>query len=405
MPPRGSCYILFFVSMFNIIVIYKQVWDGGGGKTIIEHNRSVNIAAALSSPGCAVSSNSTTTTTNSQDDPTIPPHEVDAFKFNFKQENGVYDKWRLFKVNYFVLTGEKWKDQSSRSTCLASQASVDRLYWLYTLVNHWDGPISIAVFVPDIEYSIAKSLLSFFTRCFPAIAERISFSFIYPEEYPPMVNLNLDDVIKDVPCFQYKDAVELLVEKRSPEMLKWRTSYPYPQNLHRNVARRMCQTKYIFTPDIDMIPNPSLARDLDTFLAGQKSCQKCAFVVPTYEISTKSQNLPTTKLQLLPMIKQKLARIFHISVYVNNQKSSNLVQWEKKVPQENEPLGIAYNVTNYIFKYEPLYVASADVPEFDERFIGFGMTRNTQVSEIYSIKLVSSLFALFSNSCNFSNRF
>ena len=35
---------------------------------------------------------------------------------------------------------------------------------------------------------------------------------------------------------------------------------------------------------------------------------------------------------------------------------------------------------NYIFKYEPLYVARADTPQFDERFIGFGMTRNTQVN-------------------------
>ena len=34
---------------------------------------------------------------------------------------------------------------------------------------------------------------------------------------------------------------------------------------------------------------------------------------------------------------------------------------------------------NYIFKYEPLYVARAETPIFDERFIGFGMTRNTQV--------------------------
>ena len=33
----------------------------------------------------------------------------------------------------------------------------------------------------------------------------------------------------------------------------------------------------------------------------------------------------------------------------------------------------------YIFKYEPLYVARADTPVFDERFQGFGMTRNTQV--------------------------
>ena len=37
----------------------------------------------------------------------------------------------------------------------------------------------------------------------------------------------------------------------------------------------------------------------------------------------------------------------------------------------------------YIFKYEPLYVARAETPQFDERFIGFGMTRNTQVPAVF----------------------
>ena len=45
--------------------------------------------------------------------------------------------------------------------------------------------------------------------------------------------------------------------------------------------------------------------------------------------------------------------------------------------QEN--LTTLLKVTNYMFKYEPLYVAKAETPIFDERFIGFGMTRNTQV--------------------------
>jgi hypothetical protein len=45
-------------------------------------------------------------------------------------------------------------------------------------------------------------------------------------------------------------------------------------------------------------------------------------------------------------------------------------------------------VDKYLFKYEPLYVARADTPPFDERFIGFGMTRNTQVKRIYRLKPV-----------------
>ena len=44
-------------------------------------------------------------------------------------------------------------------------------------------------------------------------------------------------------------------------------------------------------------------------------------------------------------------------------------------------------MTNYLFKYEPLYVARAETPVFDERFIGFGMTRNTQVDSVNYIAL------------------
>merc|ERR1711981_551450 len=72
-----------------------------------------------------------------------------------------------------------------------------------------------------------------------------------------------------------------------------------------------------------------------------------------------------------------------------------LKQWESFQPNlthtdmslENEAtsdeIDVAYRVDKYQFKYEPLYVAKSDTPIFDERFIGFGMTRNTQVYEMY----------------------
>ena len=37
-------------------------------------------------------------------------------------------------------------------------------------------------------------------------------------------------------------------------------------------------------------------------------------------------------------------------------------------------------VDQYRFMYEPIYVARSDSPPFDERFVGYGMTRNTQVN-------------------------
>lgn len=56
----------------------------------------------------------------------------------------------------------------------------------------------------------------------------------------------------------------------------------------------------------------------------------------------------------------------------------------KAVPAEIQAIlrqetHISHNVTNFEFFYEPFYVASDMVPPHDERFLGYGFTRNTQV--------------------------
>lgn len=47
---------------------------------------------------------------------------------------------------------------------------------------------------------------------------------------------------------------------------------------------------------------------------------------------------------------------------------------------ESAETHISHNVTNFEFLYEPFYVAPDTVPQHDERFLGYGYTRNTQVS-------------------------
>merc|ERR1711902_168285 len=116
--------------------------------------------------------------------------------------------------------------------------------------------------------------------------------------------------------------------------------------------------------------------------------------IPTYEISLNSSHLPQSKAELLDFLKEKQARQFHQALYSINQKASNLLRREKLA--ETPELEVAYKVEKYIFKYEPLYVSRGDTPPFDERFIGFGMTRNTQVYEMYvagySFHLLNNIF-------------
>ena len=115
----------------------------------------------------------------------------------------------------------------------------------------------------------------------------------------------------------------------------WRFDLKYPQSLMRNTARSGCQTEYAIVPDIDMIPNRGLDVQLEDFLKDLNNCKedhntgvgvsvgvgentncstcdKCAFVVPVYEISKNVTKFPEDKTALQEMISVNISREFHI---------------------------------------------------------------------------------------------
>ena len=92
-----------------------------------------------------------------------------------------------------------------------------------------------------------------------------------------------------------------------------------------------------------MVPSPGMDLQLETFLQKDQetnNCTKCAFVIPTYEISGNSSHLPQNKSELLSFVSKKKARQFHLGLI--NQLASNLRRWEK-IP-ENRDLDVAYKV-------------------------------------------------------------
>lgn len=49
----------------------------------------------------------------------------------------------------------------------------------------------------------------------------------------------------------------------------------------------------------------------------------------------------------------------------------------------DEKVRISHPVTNFEFLYEPFYISTDNVPPHDERFIGYGYTRNSQVYQYF----------------------
>ena len=113
--------------------------------------------------------------------------------------------------------------------------------------------------------------------------------------------------------------------------------------------------------------------------------------------TTRKENTRKPQRESGELIKKGKARQFHVGIWPLNQQSSDLKRWEK-IPETDE-VEVAYKVEKYKLFYEPIYVSRGDIPAFDERFIGFGYTRNSQVKDINQWCLVSSQIACRCTRC------
>ncbi|XP_069696973.1 beta-1,4-glucuronyltransferase 1-like isoform X3 [Periplaneta americana] len=291
---------------------------------------------------------------------------------------GRWDSRHLYKLYDFALPGDKYADLSDKySVCLATQSSLEKLQSLVQVAHHWTGPISAAVFAAGDEYPLIQLYIAFLRRCFPVVRDRVSFHLAYPKDRPPS-HLNKEYSPRPkLDCRRPEAALAGLMRLRRPETAKWRVKAAYPQNHLRNLARRNCQTSYVFLTDVDIIPSAKLAEGLDVFLKNVKCKNLCAYVIPTYELDERV-HFPRNKSDLIRLARKGLARPFHHRVFIYNQFATNFSRWQASAESEGEAVHVNHNVTNFEFLYEPFYVAPDTVPAHDERFIGYGYTRNTQ---------------------------
>ncbi|XP_030387334.1 beta-1,4-glucuronyltransferase 1 [Scaptodrosophila lebanonensis] len=183
-------------------------------------------------------------------------------------------------------------------------------------------------------------------------------------------------------CLYPEKTLRSLLKIRTTKTLQWRLKNPYPQNHMRNVARKGCQSKYVFLTDIDIIPSRNIVPQLNYFLSNVRCTGSCAYVIPTFEIDVRAQ-FPSSKEYLIRLYKKGLARPFHEKVFIYNQYATNFSKWLSNANPNETTVSISHTVTNFEFLYEPFYIALDNVPAHDERFTGYGFTRNSQVYEMY----------------------
>ncbi|XP_029438002.1 LARGE xylosyl- and glucuronyltransferase 2 isoform X2 [Rhinatrema bivittatum] len=213
---------------------------------------------------------------------------------------------------------------------LVAQLSMDRLQMLEVICKHWEGPMSLALYMSDSE---AQQFL------------------------------------------RYAQASELLKSRTNIGYhIVYREGQFYPVNLLRNVALKNALTPYVFLADIDFLPMYGLYHYLrKSILQQDMASTKKAFIVPAFETLRYRLTFPKSKAELLTMLDMGALYIFRYHVWTKGHAPTNYAKWRTAT--------MPYKV-EWEADFEPYIVVRQDCPEFDERFLGFGWNKVSHIIEL-----------------------
>lgn len=235
----------------------------------------------------------------------------------------------LRTIMYFY--GKPYEPQDKYETTLVTQLSLDRLRTFSLLVKQWNGPISISMYGSDMQ----AQAFSEFVSTFKVLAKRN--------------NVNVHVVFQE--------------------------GQFYPVNYLRNTALSAVNTPYVFLNDGDFIPVAGLFTYLKKATSSliEKRTQKTLLVIPAFETAKFTLKFPKTKQQLLQLIRQKLVSQFCVSCAHKTHAPTDYRLWFKT----RNPY-----IVEWAFHFEPYVVVQSSVAKYDERFIGYGFNKVSQITEL-----------------------
>uniref|UniRef100_UPI003AAF7854 xylosyl- and glucuronyltransferase LARGE2s n=3 Tax=Centroberyx TaxID=88664 RepID=UPI003AAF7854 len=245
--------------------------------------------------------------------------------YDFRRERITVHRVHLYFLQYeYTPTGD------DTDVTLVAQLSMDRLQMLEAICKHWEGPISLALYMSDAE---AQQFL------------------------------------------RYAQASEVLKNRKNVGYhIVYKEGQFYPVNLVRNVALKNANTPYVFLADVDFLPMYGLYDYLrKSVVQLDMAHTKKALVVPAFETLRYRLSFPKSKAELLSMLDMGTLYTFRYHVWTKGHAPTNYAKWRTattpyKVEWESD--------------FEPYVVVRRDCPEYDQRFVGFGWNKVSHIMEL-----------------------
>ncbi|XP_072019743.1 xylosyl- and glucuronyltransferase LARGE1-like isoform X2 [Amphiura filiformis] len=249
---------------------------------------------------------------------------------------------------------------------LVTHVSMDRIDILQRTIEHWNGPLSVVLFVPTKSKS--------------------------EDENHEWKRYYIKKKLKDTK-FQTKCDLTAFYAKTVDD--------DYPINYLRNKAISQAKTQYLLLLDADFIPSPNLEQSFQSTLRGFKPSlpqTKVAYVVPAFEYSEDAKeplrDPPSSKEELKEKIFGVGANIIPFRHFISpeSHRPTDYRAWYTS----KEP----YKVINYEDKFEPYIIIrkTSDLPLFDENFSGYGMNKVAHTMELlaagFTFEVLPNIWAI-----------
>ncbi|KAK3092694.1 hypothetical protein FSP39_005933 [Pinctada imbricata] len=281
--------------------------------------------------------------------------------------------------------------KSTEDVSVVTHTTSEHMEDLILLSERWDGPMSVSVFTYDVDAYFTIAAIAYLCVCFEKVRINTQFHIAFPLSHSPR-NSDVKDL--DISCnMKLKDFLHNRTRNYEIKGLE------YPHNMLRNLAIQHSKTSYIFMIDIDMVPSSSLHQEFVDFLhhhrhlPSSNDLANTVFVVPAFECS--SEEFPFSKDVVISLWSYGVIRPFYIEMCKKCQKYTDYDRWRKL--EEEEDLDIGYEL-EWRDPWEPFYIASRDVPLFDERFKQYGFNRISQACELhvagYKFAVLNNAFLL-----------
>ncbi|XP_046285341.2 xylosyl- and glucuronyltransferase LARGE1 isoform X3 [Marmota monax] len=251
--------------------------------------------------------------------------DEDDLCYEFRRERFTVHRTHLYFLHY-----EYEPAADGTDVTLVAQLSMDRLQMLEAICKHWEGPISLALYLSDAE---AQQFL------------------------------------------RYAQGSEVLMSRHNVGYhIVYKEGQFYPVNLLRNVAMKHISTPYTFLSDIDFLPMYGLYEYLrKSVIQLDLANTKKAMIVPAFETLRYRLSFPKSKAELLSMLDMGTLFTFRYHVWTKGHAPTNFAKWRTATT----PYRVEWEAD-----FEPYVVVRQDCPEYDRRFVGFGWNKVAHIMEL-----------------------